>query len=113
MTGPRLKTDFWIRAQIRACDINFLPAVISRRGDGDAGQVLIKCNRLNGRFEVFARTSTIDGAPAWRRVTGANPVDEEEARMVIEREVNFDPDIWVLEIEDRDEKYELDGPVIA
>ena len=113
MTEPRLKSDIWIREQIRLCDINFIPAAIARRGDSDAGQVMIKRNRLDGTFEVFARTSTLGGAPAWRRATGPDPVDEEAASAVIDREAGFDPDIWVLEIEDRDGKYELDGPVIA
>ncbi len=113
MTEPRLKTDLWIRAQIRLCDIRFIPVVIARRGDSDAGQVIVKRNLMDGTFEVFARTVTLDGAPAWRRATGPNPVDEEAARSVIDREANFDPDIWVLEIEDRDGSYELDGPVVG
>ncbi|PPR12215.1 MAG: hypothetical protein CFH41_00249 [Alphaproteobacteria bacterium MarineAlpha11_Bin1] len=113
MSEPRLKTDIWIRAQIRLCDINFIPAVVTRRGDSDAGQVLINLNRLNGTFELFARTSTLDGTPAWRSVTGGNPMDEKAALTFIEREANVDPDIWVLEIEDRDRKYQLDGPVIV
>ena len=113
MTEPRLKTELWIRAQIRLCDIRFIPAVIARRGDSDAGQVMIKRNRMDGTFEVFARTLTLEGAPAWRRATGPDPVDEDAARAVIDREANFDPDIWVIEIEDRDGAYELDGPVVG
>ena len=112
MPEPRLKTDIWIRAQIRLCDIAFIPAVVARRGDSDAGQVMVKRNRLDGTFEVFARTTTLDGGRGWRRATGPDPVDEDAARAVIDREAGFDPDLWVLEIEDPDGKYELDGPVI-
>ena len=90
-----------------------IPAAIARRGDSDAGQVLIKRNRMDGTFEVFTRTVTLNGTIAWRRATGPRPVDESVARAVIDREAKFDPDIWVLEIEDRSEKYEFDGPVIA
>ena len=113
MTEAHLKTDLWIRAQIRLCDIKFIPAVIARRGDSDAGLVMIKRNRLDGTFEVYARTTALDGSQAWRRATGPDPVREDAARAVIDREAGFDPDIWVLEIEDRDGKYELDGPIIA
>ena len=59
MTEARLKTDLWIRAQIRLCDIKFIPAVIARRGDSDAGLVMIKRNRLDGTFEVYARTTAL------------------------------------------------------
>ena len=113
MTEPRLKTDLWIRSQIRLCDIRSIPAVVARRGDGDAGQVLIKRNRTDGTSEVFARAKSIDSVSGWRCVTGSVPVGEDAARAVIEREVGFDPDLWVLEIEDRDEDYELDGPIVA
>lgn len=112
MTEPRLKTNLWISAQIRLCDIAFIPAVVARRGDSDAGQVMILRNLLDGTFELFARTTDMDGARVWRRASGPDPVDYETANRLIAREAEFDPDIWVLEIEDRDRKYELDAPVI-
>lgn len=112
MIEPRVKTELWVQAQIRLCDISFIPAVVVRRGDADAGQVLIKRSLLDGTCELFARTTTLDGSPAWRRATGAEPVDEATAAERIDREVSFDPDIWVLEIEDPDGRYELDAPVV-
>ncbi|MEK9644439.1 MAG: DUF1491 family protein [Alphaproteobacteria bacterium] len=112
MTEPRLKTGLWISAQVRLCDLNLIPAVIARRGDADSGQVLIRRNLLNGTSIVFARTSALEGATAWRRATGPDPVDDADAVAVIDREAGFDPDVWVLEIEDPDGRYELDAPEI-
>jgi len=112
MIEPRLKTKLWISAQIRHCDRAFIPAVVARRGDSDAGQVMILRNLLDGTFELFARTTDLDGARVWRCATGPAPVDYPAAEKLIVREAEFDPDIWVLEIEDRDRKYELDAPVI-
>lgn len=112
MTEPRLKTSLWISAQIRLCDLAFIPAVIARRGDSDAGQVMVLRNFLNGTFELFARTTDLDGNRAWRRVSGPEPVAYEDASKLIAREAEFDPDIWVLEVEDRDGRYELDAPLI-
>ena len=112
LTGPRLKTDLWVQAQIRVCDIASIPAVVARRGDSDSGQVVIRNNRLDGTYEVFARTISLDGTAAWRRVNGPVPVDGEAADLIIVREANVDPDVWVVEIEDPDGKYELDGPVV-
>tara|TARA_R110002110_G_scaffold7200_9_gene36528 strand:+ start:708 stop:1046 length:339 start_codon:yes stop_codon:yes gene_type:complete len=112
MTEPRLKTSLWISAQIRLCDLSFTPAVVARRGDSDAGQVMVLRNLLDGTFELFARTTDMDGAPAWRRASGPDPVDYEAASKLIAREAEFDPDIWVLEVEDRDGKYELDAPLV-
>lgn len=112
MTEPRIKTSLWISAQIRVCDIAFIPAVVSRRGDSDAGQVLLRRNLQIGTCEIFARTTTLDGNPAWRRASGHEPVDDSAAAELIAREAGFDPDLWVLELDDPDRRYELDAPVI-
>ncbi len=110
MTVPRLKTSLWVAAQVRQCDKAFIPVVVARRGDPDSGQVLIKRNRLNGTFEVFARTLTLEGDPAWRCAAG--PGNESDADRFIDSETRFDPDLWVLEIEDPTAQYTHDAPVI-
>ena len=112
MTEPRLRTNLWISAQIHLCDLAFIPAVVARRGDSDAGQVIVLRNFLNETFELFARTTDLNGSPAWRRLSGPDPVNYEAVEKIIGREVEFDPDVWVLEVEDRDSKYKLDAPVI-
>ncbi|MEX2454125.1 MAG: DUF1491 family protein [Rhodospirillaceae bacterium] len=112
MSEARLKTDFWIGAQIRLCDLAFIPAVVARRGDSDAGQVLIRRDRRDGTCELFARTRTLDGATAWRRMTGPEPVAHPVADEMVAREAKFDPDLWVLEIEDPGDRYRFDAPVV-
>ena len=112
MTEPRLKTDFWIQAQVRLCDLAFIPAAIARRGDSDAGQVLIRRDRRDGTCELYARTVSLDGKPAWRRTTGPEPVDYATADGLIAREAGFHPDLWVLDIEDPPGRYAFDAPVI-
>jgi len=37
MSEPRLKSEIWVKAQLRLCDVTFLPCVVARRGDADAG----------------------------------------------------------------------------
>ncbi|MCW8836806.1 MAG: DUF1491 family protein [Rhodospirillales bacterium] len=110
---PRLKTSVWVTSQTRLCDINCIPAYIIRKGDADAGVVLMKLIRKGGLVEVFAQTRTMDGRLGWLRGAGGGPVDEAAADDYIRRQVNFDPDIWVVEIEDPDGRYELDGEVVS
>ena len=112
MTEPRLKTDFWVRAQIRLCDIAFIPAVIGRKGDPDAGQVLIRRDLRNGICELFARTILDDGRRGWRRLGGPDAIDRDAADSLVARETSFDPDLWVLEIDDPGRRYELDAPIV-
>ncbi len=108
----KLKAKVWVQAQVRLCDIAGLPITVPRKGDPDAGQIILKLNRLAGGCVVLTQTRTPDGTLAWMRSTGAEPVPEGDADDYIERQVSFDPDLWIVEIEDPDDRYEPDAPVV-
>lgn len=107
-----LTTGIWVNAQVRICDRAFIPATIVRHGNDEAGTVLVKINRFEHGVTVYAQATSLDGEPAWSRGTGPKPVTEAEADAYIERQVKFDPDVWVLEIEDRKGQYKLDGKMV-
>jgi hypothetical protein len=113
MTTAKIKAGIWVQAQIRQCDLNCLPAYVARRGDPDAGAVVLKLDRLDDGVEVFVQTRTAEGALGWLRATGATPVDAAKADAYIERQIRFDPDVWVLEIEDPRRRYEFDGEIVS
>ena len=107
-----LTTGLWVSAQIRLCDRAFLPATVVRRGDPDAGTVLVKVNRFDQGVTVYTQANAFDDGPAWLRGTGPNPVPETEADAYIARQVARDPDVWVLEIEDRKGVYAMGGKIV-
>ena len=112
MTLPALKAEIWIKAQIRICDLNLISAILTRRGDTDAGAILLKLNRLDAGVEVFSQTRDRDGLRAWMRGTRESLVSDADAEAYIEKQTQYDPDIWVLEIEDPKNQYEFDGKII-
>lgn len=112
MTEAALKAEIWIKAQIRICDLSFLPAVVTRRGDSDAGSILIKLNHFEGGTEVLTQVRDTDGQRAWMRGKEDGPLTEPEADAYIEKQIKYDPDIWVLEIEDPNRKYKIEGKVL-
>ena len=65
-----LNTGLWVSAQVRLCDRAFIPATVVRRGDPDAGTVLVKLNRFEAGVTVYTQASTLDDEPAWSRGTG-------------------------------------------
>jgi len=95
---PRLKTGIWVRMALRMGDRDGRPGMVLRRGDPDAGGVLVVLRGRQGLC-VLSRTRTPDGALAWMRATGVAPVDQQAADDYVARQVRYDPDLWVLEFE--------------
>jgi len=106
----RVTAEFWIKAHIRQCMAEAIPATVVRRGDSTAGAVLVKRNCFEDGCTVFSAMSTLEGGRLWRRATGDAPVSEADADAYIERQVGYDPDIWVLEVEDREGRHQLPEP---
>ncbi len=89
-----------------------IPVTVARRGDEDAGVILLKLNRGDLGFEVLAQIRSAGGELAWQRATGPAPVPETDADAYIARAVNRDPDLWVVEIEDRDARPLFPGAIV-
>lgn len=97
MSEARLKTALWVSAVLRQANQAGSTAMRLRRGDDDAGGVLAVLIDGAGQAMVLAQTRAPDGAPAWIRGTGQEPVSEAEADAYVTRQVNRDSDLWVLE----------------
>ena len=100
----RVLTQIWVQAQIRVCDMRNIPIYVRHKGDVDAGAVLIK---LNGFSEGSIILTQVTGADLtqWMRATGETPVLDADAEAYIERQLKWDVDLWVLEIEDTKGEY--------
>lgn len=109
---PRLKSGLWVRALIRRYDGQAIPATVLRKGDEDAGAILIKVSRPKRGCVVLDRTQDLAGELVWRRATGLDPVDEATADSYIARQAGRDPDLWVIEIEAGTSEIVLDGTVV-
>ncbi|HUN50634.1 MAG TPA: DUF1491 family protein [Candidatus Sulfotelmatobacter sp.] len=109
---PRLKTELWVLATVRRCSVENVPCTVARRGDRDAGAVLLKINRFAEGCSVLAQSRTLDGELVWSRGTGPEPVGETEADAYIARQIKRDPDLWVVEIEDRQGRKPFDGRIV-
>jgi len=106
---PRLKSGLWVKALIRRYDGQAIPVTVLRKGDADAGAILVKVNRRERGCVVLNRAQDPAGDLIWQRATGTEPVDEAAADGYIARQAGRDPDLWVIEIESRSVEITLDG----
>ncbi|TCS61932.1 hypothetical protein EDD52_110106 [Primorskyibacter sedentarius] len=107
----RLTADFWVHAYLARLRLHDIPAFVTAHGDDTAGAVMVKLNTLDGRAQAFQRSfDLMSGARAW--VTLAEGL-EAEVDAAIARQRQFDPDLWVIEVEDREGRHLLDEPGLS
>jgi hypothetical protein len=107
----RLKAEIWAKAHIRRCEVEGAVAMVARRGDDTSGIILLKLYKLGKGFAVLTPIRDGEGNFRWLRATGEEWVGEDVANGYIARQTNMDPDIWVLEIEDRQGRPFVDDPI--
>jgi hypothetical protein len=115
----RLKSGIWVAAYVRRCHIEAAFAAVRRRGTDEAGAVFIKINRLDGTATLYGPAPQAvfnEAQPAGRLFTvilgREAPVAEADIEARLVREIRFDPDIWIVEIEDRAGRHFLDDAVV-
>ncbi len=107
----RLTAEFFVAALLRRCGVEGVVGVLRRRGAAEAGAVFVKVDRLDGSADLYgpAPQALVEegrGARLFAPIlAGAFPGDVEER---MRREIGFDPDLWLVEIEDREGRSFLD-----
>ena len=111
MAEPRVKAGLWVKMALRLADIDGRPGAVLRRGDADAGGVLAVLRGRDGLC-VLSQIRDADGALAWMRATGAAPVDQSAVDAYVERQLKFDPDLWVVEFEAPDLRPPFEAKIV-
>lgn len=101
---PVLKPSIWVYALIRRAQLETAYATLARRGDGDAGAVLVKVCTLDGHAVLYRPIRNIAGERVW---LPKGPLPEREIDEMIGKRVKTDPDLWVIEIEDKQGRHFL------
>lgn len=107
-TEPRLTAGFWVAAYLARLQLAAIPAFVTLRGDETAGAVLVKCATLDGKAVLWRREwDLVTDRREWRQIS-AGPEPEVDA--LTRREAGRDPDLWLIEVEDRQGRTLLDEP---
>ena len=109
----RLKSSIWVAAYLRRCQTEGIFGAVRRRGAEEAGAVFIKLALLDGNAMLYAPApqAVYDDSRPVERVfapSSSEPVAEQAVEERLVKEVRFDPDAWIVEIEDRAGRHFLD-----
>jgi len=108
----RLRADFWVAAYLRHCAHEGASAVLRRRGAAEAGAIFVKIDRLDGFVALFGpapQSEVNDGLGRLFARLHRDPwIDPAEAEQKLARQIHFDPDVWIVETEDRQGRCFLD-----
>lgn len=106
----QLSTDVWAGALIRRAELGGAFATVARKGDPRAGDVLVKVyNPMTREAILYASALRGDGERGWMQPIAS--MMESDVDAYIERNRRIDPDLWVIEIEDRQGRHFLTEPV--
>jgi hypothetical protein len=104
----RLTAQFWVQAYLARLRLQEIPGFVVAHGDDTAGAVLVKLNTLDGQAKAFQRSFDLtSGARQWVVLSEGEDRAVDEA---VARQRSFDPDLWVIEVEDRAGRHLLDEP---
>jgi hypothetical protein len=109
----RLKSEIWVKAYVRRVNGLGVPAMVVARGHEDAGAIYLKVALLDGRAALFgpapAGMAEVASERLWVRLHKAEAIAEREADQQLERAREIDPDLWLIEVEDRAGRHFLES----
>ena len=104
----RLKSEIQASALLRRAQAAGAFATVLRRGDNDAGALHVVVRTPDGFARLYSPIRNMAGERAWLP-TETLPERDIDARCAKMGE--RDPDIWVVEVEDREGRHFLVEPV--
>jgi len=107
-----LSSDLWVSALIRRAQIEGAYATVVKKGDDRAGSVIVKAYDTSTRTaRLYTEAFGTDGDRLWIQPVTSD--SESELDAYIARQRGYDPDLWVVEIEDKQGRHFITETVQA
>jgi hypothetical protein len=112
MDKDRPSTDLFVSAYARSAAREGVSVIVLHRGDASSGTMILKINLLNGTARVLTEVRYGDDR-VWTPATTEDPMSEPAADAYLARQADIDPDVWVIEIEDKKGRVWFPGKVVT
>lgn len=106
----RIPAHLWIESEVRRLGALGLGVYVAARGDKMGGVVLQKISDMTGQSRLLIQQRNLDGRLGWANALGDEIILEKDADAYIARATHRDPDLWVIEIEDREMRNLMEMP---
>ena len=107
-----LSTEMMVEIQRRTAAREGVPMVVVKRGYGSVGTLMLKINRLDGTARVLSQVR-YDDELVWSPMGKSDPMPDRDADTYVTRQGEIDPDLWIIEIEDKQGRHWFPGKVIS
>lgn len=111
MTQERLPTELWVTAHLRQCTAKGIHHYVVHKGAEAAGTVMVKIIIAGSGCKLLNQSRDEDGNMGWMDVFDGALVEEKKADDYIQRNIKRDPDIWVIEVEDKSGANPFEGKI--
>ncbi|SEK89688.1 DUF1491 family protein [Pacificibacter marinus] len=102
----RLTADIWVSAYLARLRLADIPVFVVKKGDATAGAVMVKLNTLDGNATAFQRQFDMMADRREWVTLASGPERDVDAALTKQR--GYDPDLWIIEVEDRSGRTLLD-----
>ena len=96
MVKVRVTTEFWVSVYKKKLEVEGIPMFIIKKGDTEAGAILVRVSDLRGSSKLYSQTSDLSGTRSWIELFSGL---DNEIESILKKQIKTDPDIWVIEIE--------------
>jgi len=101
--SDRLPTALYVDAHLKNLTAQAKFYHFIQKGNHSSGIVMLKLNNLQGKVKLIVQERDfMTDQMTWAAALEEEIVDEPQADEYIQRAISRDPDLWVIEIEDRD-----------
>ncbi len=113
MARDRLPSALWVSATLRSINTQGGFAAVINKGEAESGSLVVRINMLDGTNRLLTETRDLDGKLGWMPPLGPDPLPDEKVDAYITRSIQRDPDVWVIEIEDKSGENPFGGPELS
>lgn len=103
--SARVTSEFWVAAYLRRAMSEGAFAALRKRGAAEAGAIFVKLDLLDGRARLYGPApqalAAEDGHRTFVRLHASDDVTPLDAEERLVKQLRFDDDLWIVEIEDR------------